>query len=258
MAPAKPSGKKPMSKKNKGRKFTGKRYKFSMRRKSRPVASYLRPNQFVKLHWEYEANNQSIAAGVNQALTFYPMNACPFSTTASANDQLYTGLSQYTAFYTQFRVMAAKITCTVFNAGTTNVVKTALYAIPYVIDSQFTSNNSPSTVAALTLNQIWSYPGVKTRTLGLATGGRNQATLSMYRSSKKMLGKSKIKDAQSTVNLISPSLAHAVVSYPTDIWYYQLNTFNVSTAAQIVNYSIKIDAWVQCLNAQFIDQAVLS
>nr|WAE43230.1 MAG: capsid protein [Cressdnaviricota sp.] len=221
----------------------------------------------VKLSWDYDLNAQSIAAGSNQTLTFYPQCCTPFNSAAtpSANDLPWQGLLQYAQIYTFGTILGASITVNVANAGTTQYVKTLLMALNYQdyhggAYPLGVTGNSPSSIGALTYEQLVANPNNKHRTLGTLANAKGQCTMKMYRTSKKMLGITSMKDVISTAFAIGTSAAHgsgwANNDSPTSTgWYYLLNTYNQDpTNAQVVDYNIRMTAYCMLTGANFLPQ----
>nr|WAE42408.1 MAG: capsid protein [Cressdnaviricota sp.] len=232
--------------------------------------------KMVKVFWDFEIVNQSIAANSNQTLTFWPMAATPFNGAAGSpiavGDVPWQGLLQYSGIYTFGTILGASIKVVVANVGTTNNVKTILMPLNYYDyaggPGSF-SANSPSTIGALTYEQLAANPGNKHRVLGSFAGSKNQATLKMYRSSKKMLGVTSMKDTYggSTGTTghafkIGTSSVHSTWTNPGTIsngWYYLLNTYNIdSVNAQVVNYSIRMEGYLLLSGANFLVETVLT
>jgi len=118
--------------------------------------------KIVKLSWDYDLNAQSIAAGSNQTLVFYPQCVTPFNDgTPSVNDLPWQGLLQYASIYSFGTILGASITANVANVGSTQYVKTILTAMNY---SSFQSGggapspNIPSTVGAYSYEQLVANP----------------------------------------------------------------------------------------------------
>nr|WAE42402.1 MAG: capsid protein [Cressdnaviricota sp.] len=251
------------------RRINGRRrVRKSMRRmrKSKSTLSYLRPNTFAKLFYEYENNtvNVPVTTGGNGVFFYmYPMNPAPYTNSIagnpSAGDVLYTGLDRYCQYYNMARVEAAsiRVTATTVN-NTSGVVKMALLAIPLRTSGYTIASNVNSIISTYTCPQLFSWPGTKFVQLGLAAGSNNTKTLTMYRKSKTMMGESNIRDDTLSGFSMSSTLSHLVWSYPNDIWYYAVGFYNFGAATATVQVSTRLTGYFNFWGPYVIDQQALT
>nr|WAE42149.1 MAG: capsid protein [Cressdnaviricota sp.] len=243
-----------------------------IKRRGMPLARLVPTiTKVVKLFWDYDLNAQSIAAASNQTLVFYPQCVTPFnaSTSPSAGDIPWQGLLQWSNIYTFGTILGASITCNVANAGTTQYLKTVLMCTNY---EQFqgagyplgSTGNSPSALGALSYEQLVANPYNKHRTLGTLANSKGQCTLKMYRTSKKMLGVSNMKDIPAAAFTIGTSAAHGSSWYNVNTnskntWYYLLNTYNQDPSnAQVVDYNFRMTAYCLLSGANFLPQTLFT
>nr|WAE42418.1 MAG: capsid protein [Cressdnaviricota sp.] len=239
------------------------RMRKSMRRvrRSRNAFSYLRPNPFSKLFFEYENNGISITANGQAIVYLYPMNPAPLTnsmSTPAAADVLYTGLEQYADFFNMGRNLDSKIKVTVFSLSSSGIVKMALTAVPYRTGGYTIAANAPSIIASYSQQQLLSWPGTRFTFVGNSDGSNSVKSLSMYRKSRNMMGVSNMKDDYSSAFSMSTSTSHSLWTYPNDIWYYAITLYNNSASASTVQMSVRLTSSFRFWGPYVIDQVALS
>lgn len=180
-----------------------------------------------------------------------PIPASYSNIAPSVGDIWCSGVSEYAAFYNNYRVLGSSIKIQVTAVSANNVFRVVM--IPVMCGGQ--EVGSPTSIAgrifeldALTYDQLAQQPFAQSKTLGIATGGNATVYMKTFRKTKYMLGVKDIKDTETTLlNLPDTTGANGEIAIsPDNSFFYYIRIFNTAGASsQTVEVQIRSKYYVQ-------------
>lgn len=175
-----------------------------------------------------------------------------YTSVITLGDTWCSGVSEYAAFYNNYRVLGSSIKIQVTAVSANNVFRVVLLPI---MNGGTEVGGVAGTVAqriteldALTYDQLAQQPFAQAKTLGVATGGNATVYMKTFRKTKYMLGCKDIKDNNATLfNLPDTNGSNGQISCEVDTsFFYYLRIFNTAGASsQTVEVQIKAKYYTQ-------------
>lgn len=237
------------------KRYSKKRFfKYSSKQATKVSAPVNARETYVKLPWVKTFGTDPIGASASDNYVFLGNSLIPAPLSLPnlfimTGDEWYSGVSEYAAFYNNYRVLGSSIRIQLVGLSSTTT-SYAVCLIPIMAGGSETGSPSPTArileLNALTYDQLCMQPYAQTRIIGLGSGGMASYTMKMFRKSKSMLACKDLRDNEDTLrDLPDPNGANG--SYPTDAdntWFYYFRVINLSTTASSYSMQVKMKAYV--------------
>lgn len=249
-----PSRRKYRKRQYKRKRFSKKRFSKSNYGKTVVKAPVNARDSYVKFPWLRTISTAPAGVSANTLVflgnSLIPNPASLSSNTPSAGDIWCSGVSEYAAFYNNYRVLGSSIKIQITSISSNNVFRVVL--LPIMAGGA--ESGAPGTIAtrvaeldALTYDQLAQQPFAQSKTLGIATGSNATRFFKMFRKSKYMLGIKDIRDKENTLlNLPDPTGSNGEITVQADdSWFYYLRVFNTSGSAQTAEVQVRLKYYTQ-------------
>lgn len=248
----------------KKKKFSSKKAFQKPTQQKSVINSTVMPRElYVKLPW-MRTQQTNVPANSALTVTYLGNSLLPTPTGASltinTGDVWSSGVSEYSAFYSRYRVLGSKITIQLSSITTTQLMRLVL--VPISGGDETSTPDLAGRITeldALTYDQLAVFPNAQCKTLGLATGGNTTTYFKMFRKTKNMVQCKDLRDNDNTEANMPDSDGKngSICTNPASAFFYYLRLFNFAGSIIPVDISTKMSFYVQLMGrVNYVQQAV--